>query len=76
MSLDDLASAIATFEEIEKYHPNDLRSVVRLGFLKFEAREWEEAAVRFELDACPLIEAEPLAPLVPLTRTVMALTGR
>ncbi len=48
MSRDDLTSAIATFEEIERAYPDDLRSVVRLGFLMFEARAWGGAAPRFE----------------------------
>ena len=48
MSQDDLEGAIATFEEIELNYPDDLRSIVRLGFLKYEAREWDEAAPRFE----------------------------
>ena len=48
MNVDDLEGAIVTLEEVEKYHPEDVDSVVRLGFLKYEAREFSEAADRFE----------------------------
>jgi tetratricopeptide (TPR) repeat protein len=48
LSQNDLEGAIATLEEIERRYPDDLRSVVRLGFLEYEAREWAEAALRFE----------------------------
>ena len=39
---------MATLEEIEEHHPDDLRSAVRLGFLYYEARRYEDAAERFE----------------------------
>jgi tetratricopeptide (TPR) repeat protein len=55
MGDDDLDGAIVTFEEIERRYPSDLRSAVRLGFLLYEARRFEEASERFErvLDSNP-----------------------
>jgi tetratricopeptide (TPR) repeat protein len=45
---DDREGAMATLEQIETLHPSDLRSVVRLAFLYYEARRYAEAAERFE----------------------------
>jgi tetratricopeptide (TPR) repeat protein len=45
---DDREGATATLEQIEKLHPSDLRSVVRLAFLYYEERRYAEAAERFE----------------------------
>ena len=45
---EDLEGAIATFEQIEKRYPSDLRSLTRLGFLLYEARRYDEAIQRFE----------------------------
>ena len=54
MSEDDLDGAIATFEEIEQHHPNDLRSVVRLGFLMF--REYSPGREQTaDVDSGPII---------------------
>jgi tetratricopeptide (TPR) repeat protein len=43
-----LAEAIPVLEEVERAHPNDLRTVLRLGFLEFEGRDYEAARRRFE----------------------------
>jgi len=43
-----LAEAIPVLEEVERAHPNDLRTVLRLGFLEFERRDYEAARRRFE----------------------------
>ena len=48
MDGNDLEGAIATFKEIERRYPEDMRSVVRLGFLMYEARDFAGAAARFE----------------------------
>ena len=37
-----------TLEEIERYYPDDLRSVVRLGYLDLEQKNYDAAAARFE----------------------------
>jgi tetratricopeptide (TPR) repeat protein len=45
---DDLDGALKTLTEIEKHYPEDLRSMVRLGFLHYEAENFGESALRFE----------------------------
>ncbi len=40
--------AIPVLEEVERAHPDDLRTVLRLGFLEFEGRDYEAARRRFE----------------------------
>jgi len=47
LKAEDLKGAEATLREIEKYHAEDLRSVVRLAFLNYENRDYAEAAERF-----------------------------
>jgi tetratricopeptide (TPR) repeat protein len=44
----DTDGALRTLSEIEEHYPDDLRSVVRLGFLYYEAEEFSESASRFE----------------------------
>jgi tetratricopeptide (TPR) repeat protein len=48
LKADDREGAIATLEEIEIQHPDDLRTRVRLGFLYYEDRRYDEASERFE----------------------------
>jgi tetratricopeptide (TPR) repeat protein len=43
-----LAEAIPVLEQVERAHPDDLRTVLRLGFLAFESRDYEAARRRFE----------------------------
>jgi tetratricopeptide (TPR) repeat protein len=43
-----LADAIPVLEEVERAHPDDLRTVLRLGFLEFESRDYTSAERRFE----------------------------
>jgi len=49
------AEARKTLEEIERYYPDDMRSVVRLGYLDLEQKNYDAAAARFErvLQASP-----------------------
>ena len=42
-----LAEAIPVLEEVERAHPDDLRTVLRLGFLEFESGDYENARRRF-----------------------------
>jgi tetratricopeptide (TPR) repeat protein len=42
-----LAEAIPVLEEVERAHPDDLRTVLRLGFLEFESGDYEDARRRF-----------------------------
>ena len=44
----DTDGALRTLSEIETHYPNDMRSVVRLGFLYYEAENFSESASRFE----------------------------
>ncbi len=44
----DTDGALRTLSEIEAHHPDDMRSVVRLGFLYYEAENFSESASRFE----------------------------
>jgi tetratricopeptide (TPR) repeat protein len=44
----DTEGALRTLNEIEANYPNDMRSVVRLGFLYYEAEKFPESASRFE----------------------------
>jgi len=44
----DAEGAVRTLHEIEANYPNDMRSVVRLGFLYYEAENFPESASRFE----------------------------
>ena len=44
----DTHGALRTLSEIEIHYPNDMRSVVRLGFLYYEAENFSESADRFE----------------------------
>ncbi len=44
----DTDGALRTLSEIEANYPNDMRSVVRLGFLHYEAENFSESASRFE----------------------------
>ncbi|MFB3118848.1 MAG: tetratricopeptide repeat protein, partial [Myxococcota bacterium] len=44
----DTDGALRTLSEIEAHYPNDTRSVVRLGFLYYEAENFPESAKRFE----------------------------
>jgi len=44
----DTDGALRTLSEIETHYPSDTRSVVRLGFLYYEAEEFAESANRFE----------------------------
>lgn len=55
LSQDDLDGALQTLSEIELHYPDDLRSVVRLGFLYYEAENFVESAKRFET----FLAAEP-----------------
>ena len=48
LKADDREGAIATLEAIELQHPDDLRTRVRLGFLYYEDRRYDEASERFE----------------------------
>jgi tetratricopeptide (TPR) repeat protein len=43
-----LEEAIPVLEEVERAHPDDLRTVLRLAFLEFESGDYESARVRFE----------------------------
>ncbi|HVH07208.1 MAG TPA: tetratricopeptide repeat protein [Myxococcota bacterium] len=45
---DKLAEAIPVLEEVERAHPDDLRTILRLGFLEFESRDYKSARHRFE----------------------------
>lgn len=45
---DRLDEAIDVLEEVERAHPDDLRTVLRLGFLEFEGGDYESARRRFE----------------------------
>jgi tetratricopeptide (TPR) repeat protein len=51
----DAEGALRTLLEIESHYPNDMRSVVRLGFLFYEAENFSESASRFET----FLEGEP-----------------
>ncbi|MCH7644435.1 MAG: tetratricopeptide repeat protein [Myxococcales bacterium] len=44
----DTDGALRTLSEIEAHYPNDTKSVVRLGFLYYEAENFPESAKRFE----------------------------
>ena len=44
----DTDGALRTLSEIEANFPNDMRSVVRLGFLYYETENFAESASRFE----------------------------
>ncbi len=44
----DAEGALRTLSEIEAHYPNDMRSVVRLGFLYYEAESFRESEARFE----------------------------
>jgi tetratricopeptide (TPR) repeat protein len=44
----DTEGALRTLSEIEANYPNDMRSVVRLGFLYYESENFSESASRFE----------------------------
>jgi tetratricopeptide (TPR) repeat protein len=44
----DTEGAIATLLEVEEHYPDDLRAIERLGFLYYEAEEFEKAADRFQ----------------------------
>ncbi|MBW2577782.1 MAG: tetratricopeptide repeat protein [Deltaproteobacteria bacterium] len=44
----DTEGALQTLKEIEANYPNDMRSVVRLGFLYYETEHFSESASRFE----------------------------
>jgi len=48
LSEGDSEGALQTLSEIEAHYPNDMRSVVRLGFLYYEAESFPESAKRFE----------------------------
>ncbi len=45
---DDTDGALRTLSEIETHYPNDMRAVVRLGFLYYESENFPESAKRFE----------------------------
>jgi tetratricopeptide (TPR) repeat protein len=44
----DTDGALRTLTEIATHYPNDMRSVVRLGFLYYEAEEFSQSAIHFE----------------------------
>jgi len=44
----DREGALQTLREIESNYPDDMRTVVRLGFLYYEAEDFPESARRFE----------------------------
>jgi tetratricopeptide (TPR) repeat protein len=44
----DTDGALRTLSEIEANYPNDMRSVVRLGFLYYETENFSESVSRFE----------------------------
>lgn len=48
LGLERWDEARRTLEEIERRHPEDLRSIVRLGYLDLEQKDYEAAAARFE----------------------------
>ncbi len=48
LSENDTEGALRTLNEIETNYPDDMRSVVRLGFLYYEAERFPESASRFE----------------------------
>ncbi|HEY8494548.1 MAG TPA: tetratricopeptide repeat protein [Myxococcota bacterium] len=48
MGLERWDDARRTLEEIERAYPDDLRSIVRLGYLDLEQNDYEAAAARFE----------------------------
>jgi tetratricopeptide (TPR) repeat protein len=43
-----LDEAVEVLEDLEREYPNDMRSVLRLGFVHFERRDWPQARERFE----------------------------
>ncbi len=45
----DTDGALRTLTEIATHYPNDMRSVVRLGFLYYEAEEFSQSAIHFEI---------------------------
>ncbi len=48
LDLERLDEAVEVLERVERQHPGDMRSILRLGFLEFERRNYEAAARRFE----------------------------
>ena len=48
MGLERWDEARRTLEEIERAYPDDLRSIVRLGYLDLEQNDYEAAAARFQ----------------------------
>lgn len=48
LGLERWDDARRTLEEIERRHPDDLRSIVRLGYLDLEQKDYPAAAARFE----------------------------
>jgi len=48
LGLERWGDARRTLEEIERLHPEDLRSIVRLGYLDLEQKDYAAAAARFE----------------------------
>ena len=48
LGLERWDDARRTLEEIERAYPDDLRSIVRLGYLDLEQNDYEAAAARFE----------------------------
>jgi tetratricopeptide (TPR) repeat protein len=48
LALGRMDDAVETLEEVEARYPSDLRTVLRLAFLDYEANRFEAAAMRFE----------------------------
>lgn len=48
LGLERWDEARRTLEEIERRHPDDLRSIVRLGYLDLEQKDYDAAAARFQ----------------------------
>jgi len=45
---DKVDEAVRVLEEVRQRYPDDLRAVVRLGFLQYQAKRYSEAAALFE----------------------------
>ena len=48
LAVERVDEAIEVLEAVERRRPEDLRSLLRLAFLHFERRSWDEARQRFE----------------------------
>jgi len=48
LAVERVDEAVTVLEAVERRRPEDLRTLLRLAFLDFERRSWEEARRRFE----------------------------